>query len=277
MSEEVLKPFLSGMFEGEILGEKVTLHSERKSFNEDNAFVGFCTTLEVWLRKHGEKYLDEISEAQHDKRYQKLGLQSLDVLKEAILTCPAFAEHKKVLESFATGSVGDGHSPLPEKSEIGPQTEKSISIQGGFTTKDGDGSSDQHVPATTNKPGHLPFTATGPHGKHRTLVKHDSVGLQFSYDKMEGSDRLWMLDTKQGILHFNVHHPLWVSCDVSDRKIRQLQETIALNALIIEAMPGQYGQALQYAFDETLPALLHLYHASTAFNFLQNRTQSNKK
>jgi hypothetical protein len=52
---------------------------------------------------------------------------------------------------------------------------------------------------------------------------------------------------------------------VSDRKVRQLQETVAIQALMIEAMPDEYKDDMRFAFDMALRPLIHLYHVSPAF------------
>lgn len=264
LPEEISKALTSGVFEGEILAEHIRLHSNRKSFEKDDSLLGFCTAIETWFRRHGEKYLAEVNEANRDKRYQDLGLDSLRELEE-MLKMPEFIHLREVMDKFQLGSVGRGHAEPKESSVLGKQAEKSVSTHESSTGPKGNESSGGGTPDSP-LPDHQPYTVAGPRGSQRTLVKKDSVGLQFSYITMHGSDRLWELDTKQGVLHLNVSHPQWVLCDVSDRKIRQLQETVAINALMIEVMPKEFQDTLRFVFDETLPPLLHLYHESPAFN-----------
>jgi len=277
LSDEVSAALRSGMFEGEIVGEKVKLHSTRKTFEKDDAFVGFCTALEAWFHKHGADHLKDVKEARRDQRYQELGTQSLREI-EAMLRDPAFNDIRLVLQDFKLGTVGIGHTKPVRGSVTGQQTESSISTHEGFTPKGeegGGGSSGEHKKPREDKPNHHPYTVAGPRGKQRMLVKNDSVGLQFSYIAMDGSDRLWELDARQGILHFNVNHPIWVACDVSDRKVMQLQETVAVYVLTLKAMPAENEDVLRYAFDEALRPLSFLFHVSPAFN-LRKRTQSAK-
>lgn len=275
LPEEISQALLSGVFEGEILGEKVKLHSTRKSFEKDDAFVGFGAAIESWFQKYGAKHLEEVKEARRDQRYQELGLQSLREIEE-MLRNPAFADIRKVLEGFSDGSVGKGHAPVPKNRVGDKQDEKSLSTRG-TNPKEGDGDSTPHDSATEDDPAHTPFTVAGPRGKQRTVVKRDSVGLQFSYIAMDGSDRLWELDTRLGVLHFNTNHPIFVACDEgSGRKLRQLQETVAVNALMIQAMPDDYAETLRYAFDETLRPLSYLFHVSPAFNLRKRPTASSE-
>ena len=107
----------------------------------------------------------------------------------------------------------------------------------------------------------------GPRGKRRTLVKRDSMGLQFSHGEMLESNKLWDLDTRLGILHFNTRHPTWVLCDRSDRKIRQLQETIAIQALTVEMMPEDWQETARLMADVVIDHLVMVYHGSSSFNF----------
>jgi hypothetical protein len=227
--------------------------------------MGFCTAIETWFQKHGAKHLEDVKEARRDQRYQELGLQSLREI-EVMLRNPAFADIRSVLDSFKIGSVGSGHAPRSKDNVVGVQDEPAVSTQGATPKGTSDGSAPDRSNAIDDNPEHQPYTVAGPRGKQRTLVKRDSVGLQFSYIAMDGSDRLWELDTRQGVLHFNVNHPIWVACDISDRKVRQLQETVAIYALMLKAMPDELEDTLRFAFDEVLRPLSHLFHVSPAFN-----------
>lgn len=276
LPDDVASGMLSGVFEGEILGEKVKLHSTRKSFEKDDTLVGFCTAIETWFQKHGAKHLEEVKEARRDQRYQELGLQSLREI-EAMLKNPNFADIRSVLGGFKLGNIGSGHAPRQKENVAGVQDEPAVSTHGIDPREKGNGSEsgERHSP-NEDRPAHQPYTVAGPRGKQRTLVKRDSLGLQFSYIAMDGSDRLWELDSRQGVLHFNVNHPIWVACDVSDRKVRQLQETVAIYALMLKTMPEDLEDTLRFAFDEVLRPLSYLFHVSPAFN-LRKRAQSAKE
>lgn len=264
VSEAAAAALLSGIFEGTIRSERVKLHSTRTSFEKDAAFVGFCTAIDEWYARHGAKHIEKEKEAGRDERYQKLGKESLQEI-EAMLKDPAFSDILKVLDFFKVGSVGKGHAPRPDSAIVGAQEHPSITTQDPPPSEGGEGEGGSGGDPRADRPSHHPFTAMGPRGKPRTLVKRDSIGLQFSYIAMDGSDRLWELDAKCGILHFNINHETWVACDGSDRKIRQLQETVAVYALMIQAMPDETAEILRFAFDESLRPLTHLFHSSPAF------------
>jgi hypothetical protein len=86
---------------------------------------------------------------------------------------------------------------------------------------------------------------------------------------MEGSSRLWELDALNGILHFNIRHPLWVQCDTQDaagaRKVCQLQEFIAIQALTLHSAPPDSLPIMGRTFDEMSEAFAFLIENSTAF------------
>jgi hypothetical protein len=263
LADEVIQGLQSGIFEGEILGEKVTLHSTRRSFNKNDSVIGFCEAIEEWFAKHGAKHLEEIKEQTRDKRYQDLGLESLREL-EAMLLNPSFQYIRDVLGDFQLGSVGERHAFKAET--VGVQSENSIPTNCPESPPPNVGNKKSGASHQTSKPEGVPYTSAGPRGKRRALVSGGNLGLQFSYIAMDGSDKLWELDIRQGILHFNVNHPIWVACDVSDRKVKQLQITVAINALLTEAIPADYQEWVRLAFDESLRPLVHMFHTSPAFN-----------
>lgn len=269
LSPEAGEALCSGIFEGEILGEGVTLHVSRKSFEKDDALVGFCSAIETWYQKHGAKYLEDVKEARREQRYQELGLESLREIEQLLMHNPAFADLRKVIDSFKLGTVGKGHVVPPEERVKGPQEEKSLTTVKPSKPKHPDTPSDSDRPnklPDTEHEQHKPFTVAGPRGSRRTLVKHGSFGLQFSHIPMDGSSDLWTLDTREGILRLNMHHPVFVMCETSNRKIKQLQETVAIHALMLETLPDDWKEQSRLLFDETLPLVLHLYHNSLAFN-----------
>ena len=274
LSDHVSAALLSGVFEGEIVGENVTLQATRKAFERDDAFFGFCTAIETWFEKHGANHLDEVKERERDKRYQDLGLESLVYLEE-MFKSPAFDDLRSVFESFRLGTVGSGQGP--REHAVGKQDERSLSTHGPSgepkSPNEGEPAKRDRSGAETDL-GHQPFTSAGPKGKQRTLVRRGNSGLQFSYLPMDGSDRLYEFDSRQGVLHFNINHPTWVACDVSDRKVRQLQESVAIVALTSLGMPDEFGEVMRYGTDVILRALVHTYHASPAFSYLRGKKRS---
>ncbi len=265
--DEVVHALTSGVFEGEILASKVKLHPNRKSFERNDALLGFCMALEEWYERIGRKHLEEVQKASQDERYQDLGLRSLSTI-EKMLQSPDFTDLRDILNSFKRGNVGEGHTRRPRGVVVGEQTEPAlatVSVDGAGGETSGSPHSSEERDSQDDLPGHHPFTVTGPKGKSRTIVRKDSLGLQLSHTGMEESDRLWELDAVHGILHFNVCHPVWVSCESSDRKLMQLQELITVQALTLLTVPDDWQEQMRKAFDEMNGPFLHLLHNSTAF------------
>jgi hypothetical protein len=133
------------------------------------------------------------------------------------------------------------------------------------------GDTEDRAPSQSRE-SHQPFTVAGPNGRRRTLVKSDSLGLQFSHTAMEGSDRLWELDIQNGVLHFNIRHPLWVECDKSNRQLKQLQEFIAIQALQLERMPDDWRKINDIFVNEILHPVSFLIKNSQSFTLRRRET-----
>lgn len=260
MSDEVVKGLRSGIFEGEIVAEKVALHASRRSFEKNDALVGMCEAVEAWFTLHGARHLEEVKDTTRDERWQTLGLESLREI-EALLLLDKFKELHNVLGSFKKGNVIADHVTGTKVIMPEPAIPTNHTDPGREPANDHDGEGS----STPSQPEDSPFTVAGPRGKPRAVVKHNNLGLQFSYVPMDGSDRLWELDVEEGVLRFNVNHEIWVACDVSDRKVRQLQEMVTINALTTYSMPQEWQEVTRMSLDEALRPLVHLLHASPAF------------
>lgn len=259
LSSEVVEAFSSGIFEGEIVSSNCTLHANRKNFERNDAFIGFCITLEQWFNDFGKEHVAKIKEATEEERYQELGLKSLSVLEE-MLKDPRFRDLRDVIHGFKRGTIGAGQTEPDDDGILGTQQEPSLTTDSD-KEKDGGGSGKQ----PKRNPENEPFTVTGPRGQRRSIVDNGSLGLQFSHVAMEGSDRLYELDARHGVLHFNIRHPLWVSCEDNDRQVMQLQEYIALTALTHLAMPTEWKEVSEMVLSQTHAPFVYLVQNSGAF------------
>ncbi len=264
LSSEILDALASGVFEGEILSTGCVLHSNRRNFERNEAFMGFCIALEAWYKEHGKQHIAELQEAREEERYQDLGLRSLATLEE-LLKDPRFQGLRDIIRGFKRGTVGAGQVAPDEDGVLGTQDEPSLSTDS-LDPEDEEGSGKRK--ASQPDPDHEPFTVTGPKGQRRSIVSNGSLGLQFSHVAMEGSDRLYELDARLGVLHFNIRHPLWVSCEVSDRQVMQLQEFIALKALTWLTVPEDWKPFVEASFDELNHPFVFLIQHSGAFGHL---------
>jgi hypothetical protein len=249
LGKETLAALQSGLFEGEILCEKVTLHQNRSAFVDNEALLDLCIAIEEWTEQYGQKYMAEIKEDQQAERLQELGLRSMHVL-ENMLNDPALAHLLTVIKSFKFGTIGIGHTE-PPKSKVKGFTGLTLSTDGkpGFSRDQTGENKDHKVPKKEHKE-HTPLVVGGPRGQPRKIVRSSSLGLQFMHDAMEGSRDLWKLDTEQGVLIFNIRHPLWLMCDVKDSTLMRLQECVAIQALTLHGLPEEMRSAQRQAYDQ---------------------------
>ncbi len=250
LGEEVVTALSSGLFEGEIISECAKLHPSRRSLVKDDAFIGFCLAIEEWYNQVGSKCVDEIRQSRQEQRFQDLGLRSMKVI-EGLLNNPALSSLRAVIGSFGRGTVSSAHHD-PTKKVVGEQEKPALSVQGVFATPSGEDPEDPDDGggSSAEKPPRPPLTVTGPRGPRRKIVRSSSFGLQFAHEPVEGSPDLWNLDTREGVLTFNIRHPLWVACDVRDVPLMKLQEWVAIQALTLEMMPPALRVPQRLILDE---------------------------
>ncbi len=260
VNEEVITALASGFFEGEIVAQNCKLHANRSTFHKDDGLIGFGLVLEEWFAKHGKTHLEEARQVHQEERYQRLGAQSMKVVEAMLDNAPAGSSLKGVIDSFKQGNVGTNHATVDGKKALGETDQTFLAVRGTQAQ-----SSEEEVNRKprekgnpeTHKPNHTPLTVQGPKGEHRKLVRGHSMGLAFSYEGMEGSGDLWKLDTKKGVLHFNVRHPLWTTCDdKSDVAVMKLQEQIALQALTLHSMPEPQRLVQRMVLDELMHSIV---------------------
>lgn len=262
LGSETLSALRSGLFEGEIICEKVKLHPNRKAFVNDMALLDLCIAIEEWMEKYGSKYMEDIKEDQQAERLQDLGLRSMRVL-EQMLRDPSMEHLLSVIKSFKLGHIGIGHT-VPPKSKVVGVTGPGLSLDGqpGIPRSPSDEPREvSPKPPKDEHPKHTPLVVDGPRGPIRKVVKSSSLGLEFVHDAMEGSRDLWRLDKERGILIFNIRHPLWMMCDVRDSTLMKLQECVAIEALTLESMPEDSRPAQRQILDHLnnvlAPWILH--------------------
>lgn len=227
----------SGLFEGEILGENVSIPAERTFFEANDALMGLYIAMDQWYAEHGHEYYHKAKFEQKDERYQQLGAQSLTLLS-GLLQRPECEHLMKAVNSIAKlGTIGTGHA-APSNRTVGPaKTTTALAIRPDTAGRKG-GSNKENGNSKVEEPkerkSHIPFTVQGPKGQHRKTVKSNSIGLELAYDPHTDSKELWELDRTTGVLTFNTTHPYWVAVDKNDTMVRQLQEFTVLQALSIE-------------------------------------------
>jgi hypothetical protein len=258
VDQEAMDALTSGIFEGDAVSDCLTLLPDRKRFVEDEGLLGFCLAIELWYKEHGSEHVLQIKEDNREERYQQLGERSMRVV-ESLLSSPQFNHLQEVVNGFKVGTIGSNHTQ-PDAKQLGMQEVNSIQVKKARVVNE---SSESGKSGSENrcgeKLGHTPFTVAGPRGKQRTMVKGNSIGLQFAYVETGDSDHLWDLDGIMGVLSFNTRHPQWFACERhSEKALMRLQEHIAITALHLQALSETQRTQHQNLVEEMMPSFVYL-------------------
>ncbi len=109
-NSETIQILESGIFEGNIISQKCTLHPGRRGFVENDALLEFCAHIETWMEKEGVKYASEINQEKKDERYQALGIRSMRVIED-ILADPKFSNLRELLSVRRSASEAPPSAP----------------------------------------------------------------------------------------------------------------------------------------------------------------------
>ena len=242
---EVAQGFMSGIFEGEILCERVKMNPNRSRFEGSDALVDFCLQIEAWWAKIGKKVIDEYRTRDGDERYQRLALSVLP-FAELMLKQIRF---QGVADQIKVGTTGRGHAEVPRKSVIGPGEGTALAIGGHpFEEKDKPtktGKDGGKKPPTIEHPNHSPAIAYGPKGGLRIEVKGSSTGLRIAYEEMEDTKIPFTFDPMSGRLTFNIDHPDWSACEDSDTTLVKYHMQVIMAALSLELFRNMNGDLSQ--------------------------------
>lgn len=224
----------SGFFEGCIRCENITLRDDRESYEYNEALHGLYAVLSTWYEEYGQVLFEDEQEDRARTRYQDLGHESLERLREQFPDAD--------WQRFGSPSPDpDGKEKAVVETAGGDDGEKPGTRGGGGPGEDREPGGGQGVPKKPAKPRPDGPGETG--GTQRATVRGSSQGLTFSYDEMQGNAHLWEFDISTGTLHLNIRHPDWVRLDETkgkhtprnDRWIMHLQEWLALELLTLLA------------------------------------------
>ncbi len=270
LSVDVITALNSGVFEGEILSTSASLHENREQFVVNQGLVVFANALEEWYQDVGAANFSRVGESREDERYQQLGLESMKHI-ESMLKAQQFEHLAKMFKESQQGTIGKQHGKTTAESPVATQEHTAVSTQGSGSGQDKarwptqpKSETDQKEPQT--KDDHHPYTVAGPRGQNRTVVKGGSFGLQFVHSSMQGDQRLWFFDGSAGILYFNVRHSMWALCESSDKRLMQLQELVAVQAIQWFFCPDHLKDAMLSHVDDTIATQVFLLLHSTSFN-----------
>ncbi len=243
---EIIEVLSSGVFEGYILSEKCELDRSRKGFKENDSLLEFCSHIEKWVNEEGLSFYEESIDREKSKKYQFFGVRAMKAV-ENILKKPEFSHLMEVVLGFKRGTTGENHTKI-SNTETGKQNVKSVRVTNGSEEEKRTQIVQPKIPEKPKENDH-PFSVVGETGRKRIVVKGHSTGLQFRYDQFPGRPILWELDSKMGILTFNVRHDLWSLAEKSGSHVLiKFQAYVALAALNTERFPGELVR--DYAMSE---------------------------
>ncbi len=259
LREDVAACLGSGEFEGEIFyPSSLVLRDDRLGFLKSDALDGLCKIIERWYDEIGQQYLEEARTSSSLREDQRLCRAALSHLRQ-MFERPEFADCRELVSSFATGSIGGGHSPVAKGRVIGPDIMPSLTDHPGRGQKTADSGNGRAAAARFEHPGLIHLAALGPEGQKRRIVKHGSFSLRICPDQMQWSerrDRMWELVPEQGIMFINNRHPRWADCKAarnSEAVVNRLVSFIAVNALRLHAVrDSAHYPALIEFFDRSL-------------------------
>lgn len=234
----------SGYFEGIIRCENVALATSRTKFELGDPLDDLYLTLDQWFGEYGHALFSSEEDQSRQARWQESALKVLNRL-HARLHSPEFSPlWQSLRDAVDLGRLGNGHLDPQQGKLDGNDSDPSTRVgQGGAgkqrKSSKGGGVETPRQRPPQDRPKDMPFTASGPRGNKRRLVKGDSQGLQIDYAELPGDSRLWGFDFADGTVTFNTLHPTWVRLDETNGKhlaknakwILHLQEWLILEVL----------------------------------------------
>ena len=249
VAAKAIEALKSGVFEGEIIAEKITVHVSRQHFDPSVAVEGLAVAVSRWFAKVGRKAFDEARESRRDTKNVDRAAVSVGLIEQLLKGHPELIEVLK--GRFKYGTVGEGHTKVPKTRIVGEiEGFTAAKPQGNSgTTRTDRGESDRGTPRH-ERASHTPFIAVGP-GNTRKIVVGSSIGFGVSFDTLE-ADVLWELDTERGLLTFNTTNQLWTAAELSsDLAVYQLQEFCILEVINM-LKHGEPNQGTIYKFTADL-------------------------
>lgn len=229
LSKEVVDALASGVFEGDIIAEKISLNANRVAFNHNDALVDFCLVIEEWYKQIGKTIVETANEEARDNRHQNMLLKALRAISPAI---------EKVLpgiyDGFRFGHIGDGH--VDRKGAGETKRGKSVDGGGGRPKTDKPNPDDptrDRKPPTNERPDHKPVIALGPEGKKRKMVSTGSKGFQLGCASLPSG--IFELDIETGTIIINNAHPWFAFCDkkATPTALERYMEEVLIGAVTL--------------------------------------------
>jgi hypothetical protein len=260
LSSAVVEALNSGVFEGDILTERTKLHSNRRSFVPGDALLGFCEAIETWYDQVGKEHYEAAVDTSSTETYKALQ-EELKKTLEDLLSDPKFdGLFKKVSQGLRRevkkpDKEGEPLSGVPGA----PPRERQISPPG-----------PDHVPGPKPEPTTTPSEKPNPpksQRKQRATTKSERLGLEIRHGDIDDERKLWSYEP--GILTFNILHSKWRECEQSQRRLKQLQEWVAIQVIMLQMMPeGEWRDHAEAFAEEMIDPFIYLLKSSPNFQHI---------
>ncbi len=275
LDDEIVQALCSGIFEGELLSNTLTLSPERVSYEDNDGFVEFCMALENWYEHTGREYYQEALSREDSERFEKNAEKALDALNK-LFEDPSMRMYADLVGRFPADLPGTGaqgpdptgddeetdvpasKTPSPKKTGEGGSPGGGNGTGGDNPTPGGGGGGKNGGNGRTTDGGET--KVPDPSGKERKTVKAKSFGLRLG--ETQHLSGPWQLDLRVGVLWINTKHPLYLQCaDYSrnpDLCIRRYQQHVAIQALSLHCSPEESQKHAAEVLDTELAAFVIL-------------------
>ncbi len=204
LTPEIIQALGSGVFEGVVTTSCAMMSTDRKSFKQSPELIDFCVAIEKWWETKGKAIYEMASRTSDAERYNKATMSALQELRKMLQG----SEIKQALQSiFSSGSIGEGHSPVPKNRRIG-ELQGSTAVTGGVIGENNRkvGQDDQNSQSGKPKSNKVSVVSVGAGAKHRTIVRDEGFGIQVEHVALMGKNA-WELDREFGIIRISTRHP----------------------------------------------------------------------
>ncbi|OHA32633.1 MAG: hypothetical protein A2928_01880 [Candidatus Taylorbacteria bacterium RIFCSPLOWO2_01_FULL_45_15b] len=203
----VRQAITSGIFEGEIVFEKLVLSEDRKSFVFSNALWGGCDTIEQWYKSVGSQHYDKVMRENQDYRYEKICKGISDYIARVSKLFPGLLAGIELIQKgkLLGGDEKKDEPPGPTEKPLPPDPPKPKSDK----------------PKKPRKP-----------RSPRTRTKY---GFDIQISELDDTLTTHEFDSDEGVLHVNAINPCFSACDVGpgDKKMQWYVATV-VNAALVE-------------------------------------------
>ena len=261
LKADVRQALQSGIFEGDIVAERITLEPSRTCFVDNDAHLEFCEAVERWYENVGKQHFEAAQEESAQKKYQEVNQRVIENISR-IFSGKQFDDIRKML----------GGAQRSRSEDRGATALTVSATLSGLKKTPTPGPHDPKQPLDPTKEkkprGRPTFSVAGPDGKPRTRARKPGFDLELETVPIPMGN-LWDLDTSQMILYFNMLHADFIICDTaSPRCLQQLKEVVCMLALEVAALPQDWQETALFQAQEHAAKMAVLLSTSKVFTSL---------